>query len=468
MISLEAVAVRAVGIADHAGAAAVLKARRSVYESAERLRELVVGADQGAVPVFRHTAVELRAVMTAGLQGAPEDVNRVLRAVIATGRGHGSRRWLPVRTGDGVAGKLLAASSALRTAGDVLASHLEPTGQARSQAGAAVRRGAMAGGLGDLASVMAASCRVDQQLQRVLDQPGGVGSRLRETHVGDYESIAALSGRSVEWWLEWAAGRTQPSVLQHLRVAVPGDVSAREVVGIRDVFVVVQSVSAQMFQRPEQITMVDVADACVLGSRLASLGAAVGRTAPEGAVADTDVTAALWREAARLAGGLGAHPDVAYPMRPAVTAAAKLLRDLAGQTIQGRRAAQVHQAAQSLPDLAAGVSFAVERGIEQHRLLTPTYVLTGTSSRLAHRVRPVWKVMTKLEGPAETLVDRLHTLATPQRGHDDAPEQASSVTAIAGQLDNVRSDGAANSTRVRGHASPLPAASPDRSSRRGR
>ncbi|MDP9792938.1 hypothetical protein J2S43_001450 [Catenuloplanes nepalensis] len=476
MTSLDAAVVtaREAGVVIHPGAVGALAARRAVYDGVERLRELVIGVDEEAVPVFRQSSTELRAVMTAGRRGTPEDVNRLLRAVVATAGEGESRRWPPARTGDGVAGDLVVAASALRAAGDVLASHLEPAGRARSQVGTAIRRGAgVAGALGDLASVTAAACRVDQELHRSLGRRGGAASaRLREIHAGELRSIAVLSDRSVSRWLERAAARSQSSVLRHLRIAVPGDVAGRPVTKIRDVLVVVQSVAAHMFQHPERVTMVDIADACTLGSRLAALAATVGRTTrttrSDGTVADPDATAVLWEQTARLAGKLGAQPGMTYPMRPAVAAAARLLREMDVATIRGSQAELVHTAARWLPDLAAGLRFALKQGITQGRLLAYTFVMTGTSGQLIHRTRSQWQVMTELDGPVATLADRLRTLTSAQHGHDDAAERAGSVTAIAGQLDNVRSGRAANSTRLRGHPPPLPQASPDRPHGRGR
>ncbi|MFI5845835.1 hypothetical protein ACIA8K_39630 [Catenuloplanes sp. NPDC051500] len=445
--TLDAAAATARGdsAADHAGAVAALTARRRVWASLDRVRALVA-TTAGQGPIAHPAEDDLRSLMQAGVT-LPTEIDRFLRAVAAFAGGDRSSPWPPPRLEGKVARQLGAAAVALGAAGDILASHINPTGKTRSQQGAHLSSaGGRAGVIGDLAALARTAYATDEQLRSWLDRGMRRSPGLREMHEQEITAIGAPLGEEIRVQLDGLRYRSSVATRQ-LQVAPAVAPALWRITRNADVIAVVQAVAADMYRNPEAATMLSISDASRLGIRTAERAAHLSGWRRGKTRVKSHPVVALWRTAGCLIGEYGPQPKVEYPMRATVAEAVRYLtqpppldsRNLPGKTYGFNEA---------LAELAGGTLRALEHALAQGRLITETYVLGASSNALIRRAEKRWEAMTSADERITNLTDILADLATRR------PTPSHSAADVAGQLDSA-APGAASS-RTEGLHRPPP------------
>ncbi|MDR7327464.1 MULTISPECIES: hypothetical protein [Catenuloplanes] len=358
----------------------------------------------------------------------PSDIDHFLRAVAVFAAGQEPSSWPAPRPHGVVAEQLVSAASALRAAGDVLASHINPTALVRSRQGVHLRSpGSKAGVIGDLALVAETACATDQELRRWLERGMRRSPELKALHEGEIRRIGGPLGEEIRRQFE-GHRYASPEVIRQLQVASAVAPAMWRVARNRDVIGVVRAVAADLYRNPEQATILSISDACRLGIRAAERAAHLGGWRAGKSRVRSHPVVALWRTAGFLVDEYGPQPKVEYPMRATIAETVAYLtlpppRD--SSNLPGKQ----HHFKDALADLAGGTLQALEHALMKRQLVTETYVLGASHTGLIRRAEKQWEVMTSADERIANLTDILSDLATRR------PAPLNAAPDVAAQLD---------------------------------
>jgi hypothetical protein len=276
----------------HADTAGVMAARRRTYLELRRLAGLISGVDAPEA-----TTGHADLLVNAGRRMSKAGPGVILGAGCWAAAGPVTpSRPAPISA---LGRHLAEAATALSTAGDILASHLDPGRRPRTPEGAALRAGAgRTGGLADIASLAHAAVQVDRRLPRWL---GRTDPTLRTV----YRPVIDAAG----WWTrsryptvlrQIAAHSDGTSVLRTLDVAPAGSraTQLRPITNLADITDVVDTSRAWLFGHAAQATVGQVAAA----ARLAIAICATAIRTPGAAADEVGASGNRWKAVVRTLG----------------------------------------------------------------------------------------------------------------------------------------------------------------------
>jgi hypothetical protein len=383
--------------------------------------QLVPPNDIYAVAVFRSTAYAQLARVTALLIGGPpvrevpdrklatrlmrqpgKDANRLFAGL--RGAAHlGPEYPLPSAELSAAAGRMQRAADAIGVIGDILASHVTPTGRPRTLEGRQIcARGGVTSALAGVAQLTVEAIGVDRQLPGWLDCDGRRSEMefhplARSANWAVNGPLRAVAGAVI------AAGADRPSLLDVLELSRQPFEHPPPVTTVDAAITAINAARSWLWQHPEQLTLAHLQLA-------ANLGLAVHELVDEPGTP----TRTRWRATLLTVAELRGAPSVAA----AASAARELTEVLhwlrtSGAGPDGEQRPDLRRLAGALPALASTLHRGLDRATQVKNLFLRDAVLHRRQGSLIYHASQRWRPATRADDLVRDLSRALWHLANP-------------------------------------------------------